>query len=335
MIGVDMINQSHTEQGAVRQKCRIALLFGHGNPSHIQISQRLYQLFLQPLFDDNEYEPVLWETYFNRDAVRIKIAQIIQQKFDLVIVVGEACSSFLNEFYADTGCVLPTVYLGIRRSAAETILSDVLARRFKDCVAIVPPDVSEQALAVNIGRFAPYIKKIAIPYYAHGFAGSLCTKIAYVKLYLEQQGIEVYAQPIEDASEGVNFLKQVVSSVDAVFVYEGCGLTTYTAEIAALCWEQRVLFFAGGGEETIDLGASCVYGGSIASCADKAYEVVSECRQRNASLGELPIIDLPYERILMVNEAMAVQCGIPQAFIEELKKEDDVIVWRRWVPRPV
>ncbi len=329
-----MINQQNEQLIATRPKRRVAILSAHGDVMHERVAHRLYQLFLQPMFNDDMYEPVLWQSYFAKEAVQSKINQIKMQKFDLVLVLGENLSLAWKKDRTQVGYAIPTVYLGI--SCPDRLgLVESLDKSGDNSIAIVADDISEVDLVQNIIRFKPYIKKIALPYCSTSGGGLIASSHNYIRLSLEKAGIEVYAQPIASADEGKAFLRSVISQVDSVFINEGCWLTSCLSDIALLCWENKTILFAGGGEEVIDLGAACAYGGSVTVCADKTYEVVTQLLENQIDWSCLPVVPVEYQRFLIVNESIAVQCGLPQSFISDLKNQDKVLVWRRWVARPI
>jgi ABC-type uncharacterized transport system substrate-binding protein len=332
MIGVDMINQPK-EAIVARHQCRVAILFAPSDPAHLTIAHRLYQLFLQPMAEETDYEPVFWTTYFSEDAIRARAKAIIAKQFDLVLAIGETCSQNLKQVYAEHGFELPTIYMGILRPH-ETGLVSSLERCGNNSVAIVADEFCEKEFTQHVVRFKQYVRRIVIPY-AQGDSACLAEeKFHSTRVILELAGFEVKTKLIQSPSEGVAFIKEHITTTDMVIIFEGSFLIAHIPELAVLCWENSVLFFAGAGEEAINLGAACVYGGSMGLLADRAYELVSECTQNNTSLGDLPVIQLEYRRTLVVNEAVALQCGLPRLFIDELKKQSGIMVWRRWVNKP-
>jgi len=332
MIGVDMINQQKEVMEA-RQQCRVAILFAPGDSVHVATAHRLYQLFLQPMAEENDYDPVFWTTYFSEDAIRARAKAIIAQQFDLVLVVGETCSRHLKQVYAEYGFELATIYLGVLRPH-EIGIVDSLERCGNNSVAIVADEVCAKEFAQHIARFKPYVARITMPYCENDSAFLEGIKSRDIKYALEQAGFAVTAKQIESSAEGVTFIKENITATDMVIIFEGSCMIAHIPELAVLCWENSVLFFAGAGEEAINLGAACVYGGSVGLLADRAYELVAECIQSNTALGDLPVIQLEYRRTLVVNEAVALQCGLPRVFIDELKKQSGIMVWRRWVNKP-
>ena len=332
MIGVDMINQQKEVMEA-RQQCRVAILFAPSDPAHLTVAHRLYQLFLQPMAEETDYDPVFWTTYFSEDAIRVRAKAIIAQQFDLVVVIGETCSQFLKEVYAEHGFELATIYLGILRPHETGLVSSV-ERCGNNSVAIVADEFCETEFTQHVLRFKQHVRRIVIPYAEGDSACVAEEKFFIIRAVLESAGVEVKTKLIQSPAEGVAFVKEHITATDMVIIFEGSFLIAHIPELAVLCWENSVLFFAGAGEEAINLGAACVYGGCMGLLADRAYELVAECVQNNISLGDLPVVQLEYRRTLVVNEAVALQCGLPRVFIDELKKQSGIMVWRRWVNKP-
>jgi ABC-type uncharacterized transport system substrate-binding protein len=280
-----------------KKKCRVAILMLRDGFLHkLMVNYLLNCLKNGP---QDIYDPCIIMFQNNPEEMKIRIQRLVLENVDIFISLGQTCTLAVKEALDSVGGH-PTIFIEVVEPIKQKLVNSIehpggyMTGAFKDVMPV-------KKIVTNYISLKPAIKTILIPYVPTSAAGLLIDQTIELKKQFAEQGIQVFAIPIERTRESLfEVLETYRSRIQSVLFLEGCFSNSLQAQVAYYCW-QHYLLFCGSGTIALKNGASCSFSGEIKNCATSAYQALRAYWEHSTPISTIPVVVYPDNQQFFIN----------------------------------
>lgn len=274
----------------------------------------------------DQVEGEIFFTSFDEELIHEQFQNIVNEKFDVILTMGQTSSLMLRHFYDDypEPDKLPTGLFAAVKWPIEQGIVDSLKRPGGRITGIMREGSSPFIHARFIAALPFACKRIAIVHSRFGECGYIAGKSCMTQKYLERRGFMVNLYPVESADEVLGTVHQLMrdNKPDMVITFEGCETDHFIGQISDICTANGVHYF-GEGHEAVSAGALFGYGGHSAVFAHKAVLLIRKMVTKHLDPATTPVLALPNNRTFFVSQRALDEGLIDQVWLDRIEKRLD------------
>ncbi len=303
---------------------RVLVLYSHEVPFHVLMLGALNDYVRQNTLKNEFFLKIVDVDTFFDDQLRLAVLNIRDNRIDVTLSIGFMLSSYLINVLREGGGT-PSIVLGMRAPHAIGLTN----RGKLNLTGVIRQPDADIAFAEYLALLVQYVPVVLIPYWPLGDGDYLPVKVANISQYLSAQGMRVIAKPVNTVDELMQCLRLHMDYVKAVVFLEGCLASEALVLARDLCWKHKVLLCFTESLYAVKYGVPLVYGSDLSNFAREAFCLMRIHRTNSLMLGDLPLIRIPNDRELVINEPYFLQLGFPREALNNLRKKDKVRIIRR------
>jgi len=298
---------------------KVLVLYSHEVPFHVFMVGALTEYARQhTVANEFSLKIVDVDTFFD-DQLRAAVLKSKYDGTDIILSMGFVLPSFLMQVLLEIGGC-PSIVLGMRAPKAIGLHN----RGTLNLTGIVREPDADTDCAHYVALLRPYINSVLIPYWPLGDGGYLPTKTAHISQYLSSQGLQVFTVPVDTVNDLMQALNNYHSQVKAVLFLEGCLAAEALVLARDFCWKNKILLCFSESLYAIRYGVPFVYGSDFSRFASEAFCLMRMQRESGLSLGDMPLVHIPNDRELVINEAYFLQLGLPRKALDVFRGKSKV-----------
>ncbi|MDQ5941171.1 MAG: putative tryptophan/tyrosine transport system substrate-binding protein [Candidatus Dependentiae bacterium] len=310
---------------------RVGILFCEENESHNGVALDIFERLKVPSLHGGLYSPALISSRFDERDFRLNMLNIMNNKYDLLVSIGDYFTTLTIGIYKELGVVVPTVFAAVTDPVALGFVKSLEHPEGYTSGIIFEPEPA-LAYARNIALLYSPGASILVPYGPDSALGLLEKRARELSGALQLVGLVPILAPINSLEEALFVLKENVHAIDGVaFVESGCATIIISAIVKA-SWLEKKPVIAANSVDGLFLGAAASYGRSHRDIAESVVGMIYNTLDCRVPLANQPVIVLPSNRFFIVNEAVLQQMGDVSDLVMRLRQEG-VDVVRLW-PMP-
>jgi len=174
---------------------------------------------------------------------RDKMREMVDKQPAVVITIGVFAAQVAAHFFAAEKIGIPLIVCGVA-NFTDLNLEKVIGSAGTRIIGVGLGYPSYLTVARTLLWFKPETKSVLIPYDSQRVGGVLTSASRLIREFFTNNGIRVQIAQITEKKNVVDLVRAHLSEVDAVVTLEGCASDENASEIAALCNESKVTYFA-------------------------------------------------------------------------------------------
>lgn len=185
---------------------------------------------------------VIFVEQFDFEKIAAKVNEVIAYKPDIVVPIGVLCTQAIVHAFRERNIDIPVHFCGVTNyqdiglhelSSEGNLITGV-------SLGHVPYLTAVRALLWA----KPITKSVLVPYSPLNEGGLLTTAAYSIQTFLQSRGVSAILLALKQGEDVVSAVRSKIGSVDVLMGLEGCELDFHCKELASLCDQYGVTYFA-------------------------------------------------------------------------------------------